>query len=393
MMAASSATAAPEIDSAVPAGGRPPRRRRRWLAFGVVVVVLVAGVGVIGTIHPFTTSSPTKGGVTDNADPTSLATVSRQNLSSQTQVTATLGYADTYSVVNQVQGTVTALPTIGQVVSQGKVLYRVDGQPVVLFYGTTPAYRSLSEGESASDLTGTDVAELNADLVRLGYATSAEIPAGTDEFTWRTKDAVKKLQGSLGVTQTGTLSLGQVTFLPTSVRVTTIAVTLGGAAHPEEPVLMATSTTRQVSIALDADQESEVAVGDKVTITLPNNKTTPGVISSVGTVATSAPPGSTDTAPTITVLVHPTDPAATESWDQAPVTITVTTAIANDPLVVPVDALLALAGGGYAVEVSSRDGLHHLVPVALGLFDDADGLVQVSGSGVAAGQHVVVPAT
>ena len=46
----------------------------------------------------------------DNADPTSLATVARQDLSSQTQVSATFGYAGSYSVVNQAQGTVTALP-------------------------------------------------------------------------------------------------------------------------------------------------------------------------------------------------------------------------------------------------------------------------------------------
>jgi hypothetical protein len=33
------------------------------------------------------------------------------------------------------------------------------------------------------------------------------------------------------------------------------------------------------------------------------------------------------------------------------------------------------------------------VPVDLGLFDDADGLVQVLGSGLKAGQRVVVPAS
>jgi hypothetical protein len=92
-------------------------------------------------------------------------------------------------------------------------------------------------------------------------------------------------------------------------------------------------------------------------------------------------------------LVNPTDPSATGSWDQAPVDVTITTAAVHDALVVPVDALLALAGGGYAIEVSGADGPHHLVAVTLGLFDDADGLVQVTGSGLAAGQHVVVPAT
>ena len=91
--------------------------------------------------------------------------MARQDLSSQTQVSATLGYAGSYSVVNQAQGTVTSLPAVGQVVTQGQVLYQVSGAPVVLLYGSTPAYRALSEG-----MTGADVDELNADLVALGYA-------------------------------------------------------------------------------------------------------------------------------------------------------------------------------------------------------------------------------
>jgi hypothetical protein len=392
-MAAPSTTPEIEVDSSRPdSNPRPGPRRRRWIALGAVVA-LVAAVAVIGTVHPFTTTTPSNASVTGNAGPTSLSAVTQQDLSSQTQVTATLGYADSYSVVNQAQGTVTALPTIGQVVSQGQVLYRVDGNPVVLLYGTTPAYRSLSEGASASDVTGTDVAELNNDLVALGYATSSEIPVGTDEFTGWTKYAIEKLQGALGVTQTGNLTLGQAIFLPTSARVTTISATLGALAQSGQPVLTVTSTTRQVSIALDAGQQSQVAVGDKVIITLPNNQTTTGVISSVGTVATAPASGGSNTTPTITVLVNPTDPSATGSWDQAPVDVTITTATAHNTLVVPVNALLALAGGGYAVEVSGAGGLRRLVPVTLGLFDDAGGLVQVTGSGLAAGQKVVVPAT
>jgi hypothetical protein len=42
--------------------------------------------------------------------------------------------------------------------------------------------------------------------------------------------------------------------------------------------------------------------------------------------------------------------------------------------------------------VVGRNGTHDLVSVSLGLFDDADGLVQVTGSRLSAGQHVVVPA-
>ena len=211
------------------------------------------------------------------------------------------------------------------------------------------------------------------------------------------------------MTETGTLALGQAVFLPTAVLVTSLSATLGGPAESGATVLAATSTTRQVSIDLDASQQAEVKAGDKVTITLPSNQTTPGVISSVGTVATTASSGSSGSSassgatsgsgssgsgtPTITVLVTPTDPAATGAWDQAPVNVTITTSTVSNALVVPVDALVALASGGYAVEVAGRNGVHHLVPVSLGLFDDADGLVQVTGSGLAAGQHVVVPAS
>jgi hypothetical protein len=169
--------------------------------------------------------------------------------------------------------------------------------------------------------------------------------------------------------------------------------------------MQATSTARQVQLALDASQQTDLAVGDRVTITLPNNQTTPGVIASVGTVATEAitpassnsssgssgSGGSGSSNPTITVLVTPTDPAATGSWDQAPVNVTITTATVSHALVAPVNALVALSGGGYSVEVVGTDGIHRLLPVSLGLFDDADGLVQVTGSGLAAGQRVVVP--
>jgi multidrug efflux pump subunit AcrA (membrane-fusion protein) len=75
------------------------------------------------------------------------------------------------------------------------------------------------------------------------------------------------------------------------------------------------------------------------------------------------------------------------------VEVTITTANVPNALVVPIAALLAHSGGGYAVEVVGTGGINHLVPVTLGLFDDADGLVQVTGSGLDAGQSVVVPNT
>jgi multidrug efflux pump subunit AcrA (membrane-fusion protein) len=114
----------------------------------------------------------------------------------------------------------------------------------------------------------------------------------------------------------------------------------------------------------------------------------------VGSVATTPSSNNSSSSgsanPTITVLVKPTDPAATGGWDQAPVNVTITTGTVNNALVVPVDALRAIAGG-YAVEVVGADGVHNLVAVNLGLFDDADGMVEVTGTSLAAGERVVVP--
>ena len=375
-------------------GGRPIHRRR-WIAAVVLAAVAAAGIaaGITGTR---TGGGAGGGGVSDNAYPTSTATVTRQSLSSEIPVTATLGYAGSYTVVNQASGILTRLPQIGKVVSEGQVLYEVSGRPVVLFYGATPAYRSLSAGTNNA-LTGPDVRELNADLVAMGYASSSEIPAGSDVFSSWTAAGVEKLQSALGVTANGTLGLGDMVFLPGAARITSVSAALGATVPAGQAVMSATSTARVVTVDLDSAQQSEVAAGDHVTITLPDNSVTPGVVTSVGKVATSASPspaspGSSGAA-TITVLVTPADPAATGTWDQAPVTVDITTASVHDALVVPVDALLALSGGGYAVEVVGTNGVHHLVSVTLGIFDDADGLVQVSGYELSAGTPVVVPGT
>ena len=83
----------------------------------------------------------------------------RRSLSRQTQFNGTLGYAGSYTVLGQAQGTVTWLPKVGQVIGQGQVLYRVDEAPVVLLYGRIPAYRALAEGDDAVDRDGCGAAE------------------------------------------------------------------------------------------------------------------------------------------------------------------------------------------------------------------------------------------
>jgi peptidoglycan hydrolase-like protein with peptidoglycan-binding domain len=283
--------------------------------------------------------------------------------------------------------TYTMLPTVGQFVRRGQALYAVDGKPCLLLYGSLTAWRAFVAGMSP----GPDVSELNANLRSLGYGNDL---AG-NTFTGATRAAIVSLQRAHGLAQTGELLLGTVIFKPGAVRVTSVQPTLGAAVQPGL-VLGVSSTARQVTIALDASQQASIKVGDKATITLPNNQTTPGVVSTVGSVATTpsgdGSSGQSQT-PTVEVQITPSDPAATGRLDQAPVQVSITTATVDNALVVPVNALLALAGGGYAVETVDAAGTHRLVAVGLGLFDDAEGLVQVTGTGLAAGQHVVVPTT
>jgi hypothetical protein len=281
----------------------------------------------------------------------------------------------------------TMLPPPGRIVLRGQPLYGIDGEPTLLLYGSSPAWRAFRAGMSA----GGDVAQLNANLQALGYGA----PSG-DTFTAATSAAISVLQQAHGLTPTGSLDLGAVVFEPGPLRVTTVTPTTGTSVQPG-PVLTGTSTRPDVSIQLDAAQQSEVKVGDRVSVILPDNSTTPGVVSSVGKVATvpsadqQANGGSSS--PTINVDVRLLHPRAAGHLDEAPVEVSITEQSAHDVLAVPVDALVALAGGGYAVEVVETDGKHQLAAVTPGLFDDAQGLVQVSGNGLAAGQRVVVPAS
>jgi len=399
-----------------------PRGRRRWVTVTVagVVVVLLVATGAVWLTGALRTHGPSGSGYGAGLYGTSTAPVRRETLSAQTAVSATLGYAGSYTVTvpgssspGSGPGTFTWLPPAGRVIRQGQVLYRTNnGVPTYLLYGRVPAWRELTEG-----MRGADVAQLNHDLVRLGYAGAGYIGGpGWDYFSWDTRYGLERLQARLGLAQTGTLPLGQAVFLPGAARITGPGATtvLGGAAAPGTTALTATSTRPVVTVALGAGQQTEVKKGDKVSVTLPDGTTTPGVISSVGTVATSSSAssagsggaggaggqaGSSDSgsssgsgSATITVLVSLTDPKAAGRLDQAPVTVEITTGSASNALVVPVTALLAQPGGKYEVEQVTPGGRHRLVPVTPGMFDDASGLVQVTGTSLAVGDHVVMPA-
>jgi hypothetical protein len=384
-----------------PHGSRRRGPRRAGLVAAPLVIAgvttgMVLGVPDLHSGHPATSAG---------AVPVSTAPVVRTDLVNTTQVAGSLGYQGSYTLINQAQGTAfTQLPAQGATVRRGHRLYEVDGTPVILFYGSRPEWRPLSPGVTP----GPDVAQLDANLIALGYGAGLTV---STYFTDATAYAVELWQSAEGLPVTGTVPLGQVGYAPGPLRITSVTPSLGSAPQPGGQVLTATSPVPVVVAALPVSQEYLVKSGDRVTVTLPDGvTTTPGVITSVSSVATApsgggsggpsagASPapggGSSGSQATVQMTVRLIHPAAAGNLDQAPVNVNIVTAQARDVLTVPINALVALAGGGYAVEVVHGNGasaVRHLVAVQTGLFSST--LVQVSGSGLGAGLNVEVPSS
>ena len=344
-----------------------------------------AGVVLCGAAWWTSARAGGQGGAQDKGEvATTTAAVTRRDLRATEAVDGTLGYGETRLVANQRQGTVTALPEEGSVVTRGRSLYRVDGKPVPLLYGRLPAWRALSVGVD----DGPDVRQLEQNLVALGYDPDRAVTVD-DHFTWATRAAVRRWQEALGLEETGSVQPGDAVWQPGPVRVASRKLAVGDSARPGSPVLEVTDTTRQVTIDLDASRQPYVHAGDRVDLELPGGRTTTGRVASVGKVATApAGDGTGEGDPTVELVVSLDHPKATGRLDQAPVDASITTEVRKGVLAVPVSALLALAEGGYAVEVE-RDGRRQLVGVETGLF--ADGQVEVEGQGLRAGDRVVVP--
>ena len=138
-----------------PPSERPPARRRRLLVIGVIVLVVVGTVaGWVVVTSPFSSAGGPNGGVADNA-----ALIFDGHRRPTFADVADPGGCHP-GLRGQLQRGEPGpghghLPArVGQVISQGQVLYDVNGSPVVLLYGATPAYRTLAEGDSPSDVTG-----------------------------------------------------------------------------------------------------------------------------------------------------------------------------------------------------------------------------------------------
>lgn len=210
--------------------------------------------------------------------------------------------------------------------------------------------------------TGPDVAMVASNLAALGDLPASE--SGTTTWTTALTEAVKHLQRSVGMDVTGTLNPAEVVVASGPARVAAVTAHVGSSASG--PLLSLTGTTEVVSFTGTGDLHP----GQTLTIT------PAGAAPVKGHITTVTPDGDH-----VDVQARPDHPAALPA--SATDSVTVVTADHPGVLSVPVEALLALAGGGYALQLP--DG--RLIPLTTGVI--SGDRIEVSGSGVHAGLRVV----
>lgn len=356
-------------------GGPPAPRRRRALVAAAAVGVVAIAAGAVAL---------TRG---DDGDPRpaaaatagATASVERRDLVDRESVDGTLSYADDATLTAGVAGTLTGLRDPGEVVTRGHSLYAIDNEPAAfLMYGELPAWRDFAPGMT----DGEDVRQLERNLRRLGHDPDHAMTID-DGWTANTTHAVQRFQEARGLAEDETLERGQIVFRSGATRVGDAAASVGQQVQPGAQLAELSSTRREITVDLDATRQQLARKGDDVTVEMPNGRDARGRIVEVGEVATQ--PREEDAEPTIEVRValRGRDARGT-GLDQAPVDVGFAVERRDDVLAVPVTALLARAGGSFAVEVA---GSGRLVPVEPGLY--ADDWVEVEGSGVREGMRVV----
>jgi hypothetical protein len=360
-------------------------RHRLQLASIAVVITAVAAAGVV-LAGRGEDGGPASGEAADDTVPDERGTapVRRHDLARTEELDGTVGRGPAKPVVLATEGTLTAVPEVGAVVEAGDTIAEVDGQPVVVLPGRTPLWRELGPGVD----DGRDVLAVEYVLAALGYAQPHDVTVDED-WTSATTDAVEDFQTAHGMDDDGALSPGEVVFIDGTVRVAGVE---GAPGQPtSEAGITVTDLAQVVGVDLEVDDAELLAVDDAVAVELPAGALAPGTVTEIG--AAESDESGTTTLP-VTIAVEWPGREGTQPQDGTSVSVHVEVAAAEDVLAVPVEALLALAEGGYALEVVEVvDGATtRLVAVTIGVF--ADGLVEVAaaeGSALAAGDTVVVP--
>jgi peptidoglycan hydrolase-like protein with peptidoglycan-binding domain len=384
---------------------------------GIFLVVAVSGVGALGLGG----DGGDEGGAAGLPRTGRTVAVSRATLTDQAELEGALGHGPEVPFLVKAAGTVTWLPENGAEVKRGETVLRVDDRPVVLLYGALPVYRDLrttppvlptcagggqgggtgadesTDGAQAggaegapttvpvsTPLRGMDVKQFETNLAALGY-TGFTVD---DTYSDRTAQAVKDWQKDLGLPQTGRVAAGDIVYAPGAVRIAGASVRVGAEAAGS-PVSY-TGTKRMVTISASAAETEWAARGTEVTVELPAGRKVRGRVSTVGKEAVAAPgaaeggEGKTDAKVTVTITFA--DRTKLGRIQSGPVVVRYAKSKRKDVLTVPVAALVALAEGGYGLEVAKGDSF---IAVKTGLF--ADGSVEVGGPGVREGLKVRIP--
>jgi Putative peptidoglycan binding domain/HlyD family secretion protein len=365
-----------------PAGEEKRRARRRRPGRRAAVAALAAVAVAGGAAAVVLNGGGGSGKGRASTLPPNTTQVTQQTLKDEQTEDGQLGYGPAYTATSRLPGTLTKVPESGDVIRRGQELYEVDGDPVVLMYGSKPAYRPLRIGTE-----GADVERFEKNLKALGYDGFTV----DKEYTADTAEAVEEWQDDLGLDETGTVELGRVVFAPEPVRVDSLQANAGDPTGPGRKVLTYTGTDKAVTVELDTTDQRMARKGAAVEVALPDETTVTGRIDEVSTVIQ---PGegqgddpSTKVEATIWLRSSKARKAAAK-YALAAVDVTFTAGSRKDVLTVPVTALVALSEGGFGVEVV-KGSTSSYVPVKTGLF--ADGRVEVSGAGVAEGTVVGVP--
>jgi peptidoglycan hydrolase-like protein with peptidoglycan-binding domain len=348
--------------------------RRSLIAAGVATIAVgaaAAGV-VVGSGNDPSTAADGDTPAVDAAD-LNVAPVSRRDLVRNEELDGTVGFGTSTPLVLPLTGTLTSVPKAGQEITNGSVIAEVDGQPVIALVGSIPMWRDLGPGIDDGD----DVLQLETILAAMGFTEEYDVTVDTD-WTDATTNAVEAFQEAHGQEDDGTITRGEIVFIESPVRVETVGGALGQATT--EAAIEVTDVDQVVRVNLELADAALLDEGTTVTVELPDGTEVPGTVSTIGDATTSADGG---TSLPVDIVVD----GGVDVPNGTPVDVLVAIVSAENVLAVPVEAVLALAEGGYAVEV--RDGATtHLVGVELGTF--ADGMVEITGD-VAEGAEVVVP--
>ncbi|MFD8979803.1 peptidoglycan-binding protein [Streptomyces sp. NPDC059564] len=365
-------------------------RRGAWLLGSLAVVLAVSGGGYAVLDRP-----AQDGGRQQRGDglPPETAPVRRGDLSSGIQVDGTLGYAQERKLSAPGPGVLTWVAAEGSAVERDGRLYEINGKPVRLMYGATPMYRPLKAGDK-----GEDVKQLKRNLVALGFGTGLDAEDGT--FTAGTTAAVKRWQKAHKAPETGEVAKEDIAFASGPQRVKRSDSALGDEPGPGKPVLTVTGTERIVRFQLEAAKAGAAKTGDQVTVRLPDGTGATGKIDAVGGTAgtddqnggsgggSGSGGGGGDKKAKVEVGVVFDRPGDVKGPDQSPVSVSLTGETRTGVLSVPVNALLALPGGGFGVQVV-ENGRARDVRVELGMF--GNGRVEVTGGDLKDGMRVGVP--